>query len=74
MLCFEEKEKKRKMRETIEIIKHKNTLNIKTDLFNLNSMYSPVFSTHNRRQLDNHFPVLAGLALELYRSLCNFYS
>lgn len=51
IVCFEEKENKRKVRETIEIIKNKDTaVNFKTDYDKLSNMYSPVVSARKRNE------------------------
>jgi NAD-dependent SIR2 family protein deacetylase len=49
IVWFEENEKKRKLREAIEIVKRPNTVNFKTDSDHVNAIYSPVLANRIAR-------------------------
>ena len=49
ILCFEENERKRKVREAIEIIKQEDAINFKTDISHINGIYSPILSRTRTR-------------------------
>lgn len=49
IVCFEENEQKRKMREAIEIVKRGNTaVNFKTDSCKMSNTYSPILRMRQR--------------------------
>lgn len=50
VVCFEENEKKRKLREAIEIVKRPSTVNFKTDSDHVNAIYSPILSKRTARR------------------------
>lgn len=49
ILCFEENDKKRKVREAVEILKHDEAINFKTDVHGVIGMYSPILKDASPR-------------------------
>lgn len=55
MLNFEDNDKKRKIREAIEILKCGNTVNFKSDACDIKAMYSPLLGrTRHRKSHSRH--------------------
>lgn len=50
ILCYEENDKKRKLREAIEICKNQKSVNFKTDADGINKIFSPLIKMRHRYQ------------------------
>lgn len=48
-MCFEEKDKKRKVREAIKRIKHDTAINFESDAVTITNVYSPIIKNARQR-------------------------